>query len=72
MLLHEPSNPHDPHAKAVKTLSGTMLGYIPRDFNQSPAFRRPEGFAQIESVGPAMNTNDPELFGARARLLFIA
>lgn len=63
VLIHEPTNPHDPHAIAIKLLNGNQLGYVPRDINQLPPFRRPEDFGHIRSSGPASQT-DPELHGA--------
>ena len=63
MLVHEPSNPFDKHAIAVKQLDGTDLGYVPMTLNQLQEFQRPEDFGVIASLGPAKDT-DPELYGA--------
>lgn len=36
-LVREPNNQYDGNAIAVKTASGHMLGYLPRDVNEIPA-----------------------------------
>jgi HIRAN domain len=49
MLCKEPSNPHDPNAIAVQTLSGERLGYVPRE--HTARFRYDTTFARVQSVG---------------------
>ena len=61
-LIHEPENPYDSNAIAVKLLDGTSLGYVPRNINQEADFALPESFASVKSVGFAMETNPP-LYG---------
>ncbi|KAJ9508391.1 hypothetical protein QJQ45_011923 [Haematococcus lacustris] len=45
LILREPSNPHDPDAVSISTLSGQPLGYIPRD-----------GTSELQNTGLSFGT----------------
>lgn len=42
-MVREPNNPHDPNAIMVKTVSGKMLGYVPRYVSEDLASRIDRG-----------------------------
>ncbi|GAB5370396.1 hypothetical protein AAMO2058_001489300 [Amorphochlora amoebiformis] len=59
-LEHEPNNPFDSAAVAVRTLNGTQLGYVPRGLTQR--FKQSSmSFGVVESVG----ANPEGLLGLR-------
>ena len=62
MLIKEPTNEHDPNATMVQTLSGAMLGYVPRQLTQN--FPHAVTFASVYSFG----ANELGLYGVQVWL----
>jgi hypothetical protein len=63
MLEKELDNPYDPNAIAIKTLSGTSLGYVPRDLTHH--FPYDVAFGHVHHIGQVPDNGN---WGALVRL----
>ena len=62
MLEKEPENEYDPNAIRIQTLSGAVLGYVPRDL--TARFPYPVTFGHVVHLG---QVPDSGLWGALVR-----
>jgi hypothetical protein len=68
LLVREPSNPHDSNAIQVRTDSGRMLGYVPREEAEFYAELMDDGAKQSFSIKKVIETSSgriiPVVYGA--------